>query len=148
METLTVIAVISIDETEVNATEIVFQGSNEIWKLIIPTHNNNINEIKRVLEIKSSKRSDLMVSVEIAENIVQGLTENQWLSLIGDGTLLIQVEDEMFRLDLDSLTRENFKGGKITLPDAVKEISFLEVPLSEMEAEEYPRLFSLKKTTC
>ena len=46
-----VVSVISIDETEPNATEIVFQDKDRIWKLILPTHSNDIATIKAELEI-------------------------------------------------------------------------------------------------
>jgi hypothetical protein len=50
-----IIDVISIEEDEPNAIEIVFQDDEAVWKLIFPAHSNNIDEIKKALKKKKEK---------------------------------------------------------------------------------------------
>ena len=39
--------IISINETEPNALEIVFQDQSSVWKLVLPAHSHNIADVTR-----------------------------------------------------------------------------------------------------
>lgn len=55
--TSAIIDIISIDESEANSTQVVFQDKDAVWMLEFPTHVNDTKAIKKALRKPKEKKA-------------------------------------------------------------------------------------------